>query len=87
MHPTYRIVFYTRNLMESLLSNLGVDTSLMCLISEFFGSKAWARIPIEKRKDLELQSQEFLFVGYFEYSKGYNLTNMRNQRAFIERSV
>ena len=31
-----------------------------------FGSKAWARIPPEKRKALEPQSQEFLFVGYFE---------------------
>ena len=28
-----------------------------------FGSKAWARIPTEKRKDLQPQSQEFLFVG------------------------
>ena len=29
-----------------------------------FGSKAWARIPIEKRKDLQPQIKEFLFVGY-----------------------
>ena len=36
-----------------------------------FGSKAWARIPTKKRKALQTQSQEFLFVGYFEYSKGY----------------
>ena len=28
-----------------------------------FGSWAWARIPTEKRKDLQPQSQEFLFVG------------------------
>ena len=27
-----------------------------------FGSKAWARIPTEKRKALQPQSQEFLFV-------------------------
>ena len=31
-----------------------------------FGSKAWARIPIEKRKDLQPQSQECLFFGYSE---------------------
>ena len=37
-----------------------------------FASKAWARIPIEKRKDLQPQSQECLFFGYFEVSKGYN---------------
>ena len=32
-----------------------------------FGSKAWARIPTEKRKDLQPQSKECLFVGYYEY--------------------
>ena len=35
-----------------------------------FGSKAWARIPTEKRKDLQAQSQEFLFVGYYDIQKG-----------------
>ena len=34
-----------------------------------FGSKAWARIPTEKRKDLQPQSQECIFVGYYEDSK------------------
>ena len=29
-----------------------------------FGSKTWARIPTEKRKALQPQSQECLFVGY-----------------------
>ena len=29
-----------------------------------FGSRAWARIPTEKRKALHPKSQEFLFVGY-----------------------
>ena len=28
-----------------------------------FGSRAWARIPTKKRKDLQPQSQECLFVG------------------------
>ena len=52
-----------------------------------FGSKAWARSPTEKRKDFQPQIQEWLFVGYFEYSKGYNLINLRTQKYFIERSV
>ena len=32
-----------------------------------FGSKAWARIPTEKRKPLKPQSQECLFAGYSKY--------------------
>ena len=52
-----------------------------------FGSKAWARIPTEKRKALQTQSQEFLFVGYYEDSKGYILINLSTNEAFIERSV
>ena len=52
-----------------------------------FGSRAWARIPIEKRKALQPQSQEFLFVGYFEDSKGYKLINLSTKKSFIERCV
>ena len=52
-----------------------------------FGSKAWARIPTEKRKSLQSQSQEFLFVGYSEDSKGYNLIKLSTNKSFIERSV
>ena len=52
-----------------------------------FGSKAWARIPTEKRKALQHQSQECLFGGYSEYSKGYKLINLSTNKAFIERSV
>ena len=52
-----------------------------------FGSKAWARIPTEKRKALQPQIQECLFVGYYEYSKGYNIINLRTKKSFIERSV
>ena len=40
-----------------------------------FGSKSRARIPLEKRKDLETQSQKFLFVGY-SYSKGCHIINL-----------
>ena len=38
-----------------------------------FGSKAWAIIPPEKRKDLETEIKESIMVGYVEYEKGYNL--------------
>src|SRR5882757_1622670 len=52
-----------------------------------FGSRAWARIPTEKRKALQHQSQECLFVGYSEYSKGYKLINLSTNKSFIERRV
>ena len=52
-----------------------------------FGSKAQARIPTENRKDLQLQIQEILFVGYYKDSKGYNLINLITNKHFIERSV
>ena len=48
-----------------------------------FGSKDWAIIPTEKKKDLKPQSQECLFVGYSKYSKGYKMINMSTQRDFI----
>ena len=52
-----------------------------------FGSKAWARIPTEKRKDLQPQIQECLFVGYSKDSKGYKLINLSTNKAFIEMCV
>ena len=52
-----------------------------------FGSKALARIPTEKRKDLQPQIQEFLFVGYSKYSEGYKRINLTTNKYFIERSV
>ena len=52
-----------------------------------FGSKTWARTPTEKRKALEPQSKEFLFVGYFEYSKGYKMIKLSTNKSFIEISV
>ena len=51
------------------------------------GSKAWDIIPTEKRKDLQPQIQECLFVGYSKDSKGYNLINLSTNKSFIERSV
>ena len=52
-----------------------------------FGSKAWARISTEKRKDFQPRSQEFLFVGYFEDSKWYKLIKFITNKYFIERCV
>ena len=49
---------------------------------KIFGSKAWDRIPTENRKALHPQSQEFLFVGYFEYSKGYKLIKLITNKIF-----
>ena len=39
IHPIYRIGFLKNILMESLLSNLGVDTSLICLTLGFLALK------------------------------------------------
>ena len=32
----------------------------------FFGSKSWARIPLEKRKDFQAQSSECILLGYMQ---------------------
>ena len=52
-----------------------------------FGSRARARIPTEKRKALKPKSQECLFVGYSEDSKGYKLINLSTHNSSIEISV
>jgi hypothetical protein len=41
-----------------------------------FGSRAWARIPSEKRKALDPQSTECIFVGYPDGVKGYRLIDL-----------
>jgi hypothetical protein len=41
-----------------------------------FGSHAWARIRFEKRKALDPQSTECIFVGYLNGLKGYHLINL-----------
>ena len=54
---------------------------------KIFGSKAWVRIPTENRNDLQPQSQECLFIGYSEDSKGYKMINLSTNKSFIERNV
>jgi hypothetical protein len=41
-----------------------------------FGSRAWARIPSEKMKELDPQSTECIFVGYPDGVKGYRLIDI-----------
>ena len=36
---------------------------------KFFGSNAWAGIPIDKRKAFQAQSSEFILLGYAEDAK------------------
>jgi hypothetical protein len=41
-----------------------------------FGSCAWAQIPSKKRKALDPQSTECIFVGYPDGVKGYKLIDL-----------
>jgi hypothetical protein len=52
-----------------------------------FGSRAWARIPSDRRKAMEAQSKECIFVGYPEGVKGYRLLYTTSDTLFIQRSV
>ena len=54
---------------------------------KIFGSRAWARIRLDKSRALEPKIQELLFVGYSDFFRGYKLINMRTQKSFTERSV
>jgi hypothetical protein len=52
-----------------------------------FGSRAWAQIPYEKRKELDPQSTECIFVGYPDGVKGYRLIVLSSDQFIIEQSV
>ena len=52
-----------------------------------FGSRAWARIPTEKRKALEPQSKACMLVGYSDEVKGYILLDINTEELLIERSL
>eukprot|EP00253_Pinus_taeda_P034698 PITA_34698 len=52
-----------------------------------FSSRAWARIPSEKRKALDPRSIECIFVGYPNGVKGYRLLIPSADKLIIERSV
>ena len=53
----------------------------------FLGSKAWARIPLEKRKAFQSQSSECILLGYAEDAKAYKLMEVATRRCLIEISV
>jgi hypothetical protein len=52
-----------------------------------FGSHAWAQIPSEKRKALDPQSTQCIFVGYPNGVKGYWLIDLSLDGIIIEHSV
>ena len=52
-----------------------------------FGSKAWAIIPMDKRKAFQSQSNECILLGYAEDAKSYKLMEVSTRRCFIEISV
>ena len=53
----------------------------------FFCFKAWARIPLEKRKSFQSQSSECILLGYAEDEKYYKLMEVATKKCFIEQSV
>ena len=46
---------------------------------QVFGYIAWARIPLDKRRALQPQSIECLFIGYPDESKGFNLLDFKKK--------
>jgi hypothetical protein len=52
-----------------------------------FGSRAWAHIPTNKRKALEPQSVECIFVGYPKGVKGYIFLDSYSEKFTLARSV
>ena len=52
-----------------------------------FRTRACARIPSRKRKELQPQSKECIIVGYAEETKGYKLFYTSTCNKFVERSV
>ena len=64
-------------------------TSEKTIVKHFsvFGSRALARIPSKKRRALEDQSDECLFVGYPESIKGYRILNIHTEICFVEISL
>ena len=49
-----------------------------------FGSTAWAQIPLNKRRALQPQSIECLFIWYPNESKGFKLLDIKTKYIIIE---
>ena len=52
-----------------------------------FGSTAWDRIPLDKRRALQPQRIEYLFIGYPNESKGFKLLYIKTKQIIIKISV
>ena len=52
-----------------------------------FGSIAWAQIPLDKRRALQPQSIECIFIRYPDEYKGFKLLDIKIKHIIIERSV
>ena len=52
-----------------------------------FGSKVWARIPMDQRKTFQAQSSECILLGYVEDEKAYKLRELATRKCFIEGGV
>ena len=52
-----------------------------------FGSTAWAQIPLDKRRDLQPQSIECVFIRYPDEYKGFNILDIKTKHIIIEMSV
>src|SRR5882762_4729473 len=44
-----------------------------------FGSTAWARIPLDKRRALQPKNIECMFIGYPDESKGFKLLDIKTK--------
>jgi hypothetical protein len=51
-----------------------------------FSSRAWAEIPFEKRKEIDPQIIECIFVGYPNDVKGYRIIDLSSDWLIIEHS-
>lgn len=54
---------------------------------KIFGTKAMVHIPKQKREKLDAKSQEYVFVGYDEHTKGYRLYEPQSGKVHISRDV
>lgn len=54
---------------------------------QIFGTKAYGKIPDEKRKKFCDKSKLYRFVGYSENSKGFRLLDTDTNKIIVERSV
>lgn len=54
---------------------------------KIFGSKAMVHVPKQKRLKWDKKSEEMIFMGYCDNTKGYRLYNPRNKQIITSRDV